>query len=160
MLDSQSGKAWFDSRGIIRQTKSINSQLNKFLVSFSRRQQRQGQWPRRDDHQFVEKGHVSTVTPIKPTVAKALQILRYVLRQILITQMCLYLFIYLFSNACIEYKINDHEQHIRAASCGSRLESQWETPNFDPPVEPTLLEGRVENWQDYLPRGCDDTGKV
>ena len=25
-----------------------------------------------------------------------------------------------------------HEQHIRAASCRSRLESQWETPNFDP----------------------------
>ena len=25
-----------------------------------------------------------------------------------------------------------HQQHIRAASCGSRFESQWETPNFDP----------------------------
>ena len=28
--------------------------------------------------------------------------------------------------------ITFHEQHIRAASCRSRLESQWETPNFDP----------------------------
>ena len=29
---------------------------------------------------------------------------------------------------------NYSEQHIRAASCRSHLESQWETPNFDPPV--------------------------
>ena len=41
-----------------------------------------------------------------------------------------------------------HEPHIRAASCKSRLESQWETPNFDPPVEPKLVGDRAENWQD------------
>ena len=33
-----------------------------------------------------------------------------------------------------------HEQHIRAASCMSRLESQWET-QLRPPVEPTLVGG-------------------
>ena len=36
----------------------------------------------------------------------------------------------------------DNEQHIHAASCRSRFEIHWETPNFDPPpVEPTLLGG-------------------
>ena len=28
--------------------------------------------------------------------------------------------------------LSHHEQHISAASRRSRLESQWETPNFDP----------------------------
>ena len=36
----------------------------------------------------------------------------------------------------------------RAVSCRSSLESQWETPNFDPPVEPKLVGDRAENWQD------------
>ena len=54
-----------------------------------------------------------------------------------------------------------HEQHIRGASCTSRLESQWEAPKFDPlPVEPTLLRDQVENWQDLLSRASDDAGKV
>ena len=41
-----------------------------------------------------------------------------------------------------------HKQHIRAASCRSRLESEWETPNFDPLVEPELVGDRAESWQD------------
>ena len=41
----------------------------------------------------------------------------------------------------------DHEQHIRASSGRSRLESKLETPNFDPPpVEPKPAGGRAENW--------------
>ena len=39
------------------------------------------------------------------------------------------------------------EQHIGAASCRSRLQSQWDTPNFDLPVELTLLGDEAENWQ-------------
>ena len=40
------------------------------------------------------------------------------------------------------------EQHIRAASCSSRLESQWEAPNFDPPWSQNYWGDRAENWQD------------
>ena len=39
-------------------------------------------------------------------------------------------------------------QHIRPADCRSRLERQWETPNFDPPVEPKLVGDRAENCMD------------
>ena len=35
-----------------------------------------------------------------------------------------------------------HEQHI--ASCRSRLESQWETPNFDSPWSQNQWGDRVE----------------
>ena len=35
---------------------------------------------------------------------------------------------------------NNHEEHIRAASCRSRLESQWDTPNFDPRRANTIRE--------------------
>ena len=40
----------------------------------------------------------------------------------------------------------DHEQHIRAASCRSHLESEWENPTSPPPVEPKLVGDRAENW--------------
>ena len=34
-----------------------------------------------------------------------------------------------------------HEQHIRAASCRSRLESQWETPQLWPPSGANTIGG-------------------
>ena len=35
----------------------------------------------------------------------------------------------------------NHEQHTRAASCRSRLESQWETPTSTQPQEANTVGG-------------------
>ena len=46
-----------------------------------------------------------------------------------------------------------HKQHIRAASCRSRLESQWETPNFDTRGAIELKIGRI-NYHGGLTKGA------
>ena len=47
----------------------------------------------------------------------------------------------------------NHEQHTGAASCRSRFESQWETPNFDHPGSPNYWGIKLKNCSiNYL--GC------
>ena len=62
--------------------------------------------------------------------------------------------------ALAEYD-SDHEQHIGASSCRSRLESQWETPQLPPPPQGAKTIGdQAENWQRWLPRVSDEAGIV